>query len=194
MEDLQQKEKSAKEKTKSSKKEDTAAGLSSNTSLSAQSPLAGSGASGNESQLQSHEDYKNNPEVKKVASILERMCNQNTYDEVAQDFKYWDDAADEFREGKGVLLPLWKFIFEKEKKKQVTSLAWNASRKDLFAVGYGSYDFTKQGPGLIACFSLKNPSYPDFVFKTDSGVMCIDFHPNVGIIWSLNLRFSRNIL
>ncbi len=49
-----------------------------------------------------HDDYKNTMEVKKVASILERMCNQNSFDEVAQDFKYWDDAADEFREGKGL--------------------------------------------------------------------------------------------
>jgi dynein intermediate chain 1 len=29
---------------------------------------------------------------------------------------------------------------------------------DLFAVGYGSYDFTKQTSGLICCFTLKNTS------------------------------------
>jgi dynein intermediate chain 1 len=34
-------------------------------------------------------------------AILERMCNQNTYDAVAHDYKYWEDAADEFREGRG---------------------------------------------------------------------------------------------
>ena len=79
----------------------------------------------------------------------------------------------------GVLLPLWKFFYEKEKKKQVTSLAWNPDRQDLFSVGFGSYDFTRQGPGLIACFSLKNPTYPEFLFKTESGVMCLDFHKEV---------------
>jgi dynein intermediate chain 1 len=77
----------------------------------------------------------------------------------------------------GKLLPLWKFVYEKEKKKQVTAVAWNTHLKDLFAVGYGSYDFSSQGPGLIACFTLKNPSFPEMIFNVESGVMCIDFHP-----------------
>ena len=81
----------------------------------------------------------------------------------------------------GTLLPLWKFVCEKDKKKQVTSMCWNPKSTDLFAVGYGSYDFSKQGPGMIACFTLKNPSYPEFVYNTESGVMCLDFHPQVSI-------------
>ena len=28
-------------------------------------------------------------------------------DEIFQDFKYWEDASDQFREGEGSLLPLW---------------------------------------------------------------------------------------
>jgi dynein intermediate chain 1 len=79
----------------------------------------------------------------------------------------------------GVLLPLWRFLCEKDKKKQVTAISWNPKSSDLFSVGYGSYDFTKQGPGMIVCFSLKNPSYPEFIYKTDSGVMCLDFHKQV---------------
>lgn len=47
----------------------------------------------------------------------------------------------------------------------------------MFAVGYGSYDFMKQGSGLICGFSLKNPSYPEFTFTTETGVMCLDWHP-----------------
>ncbi len=31
------------------------------------------------------------------AKKLERMLNQNTFDEVLQDFKYWEDASDEFK-------------------------------------------------------------------------------------------------
>jgi dynein intermediate chain 1 len=76
-------------------------------------------------------------------------------------------------------MPLWKFIIEKEKKKQVTALSWNPKYTDFFAVGYGSYEFTKQGPGMVACFSLKNPSYPENVYISESGVMCLDFHPQV---------------
>merc|ERR1719506_1014686 len=29
---------------------------------------------------------------------------------------------------------------------------------------------------MICCFSLKNTSYPEYTFTTDSGVMCLDFH------------------
>ncbi|RKO91389.1 WD40-repeat-containing domain protein, partial [Blyttiomyces helicus] len=55
------------------------------------------------------------------------------------------------------------FVCEKDKRKQVTSLCWNPANNDLFAVGYGSYDFSKQGPGMIACFTLKNPSHPEYL-------------------------------
>ncbi len=55
--------------------------------------------------------------------------------------------------------------------------AWNPLYLDLFAVGYGSYDFMKQSSGLVCCFSLKNPSHPEYSFSTETGVMCLDFHP-----------------
>ncbi|KAJ3386462.1 cytoplasmic dynein with WD40 domain [Entophlyctis sp. JEL0112] len=124
----------------------------------------------------SHNDdaYYKNIELKKALIIVERMANQNTFDDVAQDYKYWEDASDELG---GSLLPLWKFSCEKEKRKQVTGVCWNPKNTDLFAVGFGSYDFSKQGPGMIACFTLKNPSYPEFLYTTESGVMCLDFHP-----------------
>jgi len=34
-----------------------------------------------------------------------------------------------------------------------------------------------QGSGVICCFSLKNPSHPEYSFSTETGVMCLDFHP-----------------
>ena len=76
--------------------------------------------------------------VVKAAKIVERMVNQNTYDEIAQDFKYYEDNADEFRDQEGTLLPLWKFSCEKSKKLSVTSMAWNKKYYDLFAIAYGS--------------------------------------------------------
>jgi dynein intermediate chain 1 len=76
--------------------------------------------------------------VTKAAKIVERMVNQNTYDEIAQDFKYYEDNADEFRDQEGTLLPLWKFSCDKAKKLSVTSMAWNKKYSDLFAVAYGS--------------------------------------------------------
>lgn len=31
--------------------------------------------------------------------------------------------------------------------------------------------------GYLCLFTLKNPSYPEYINSTDSGVMCLDFHP-----------------
>ncbi|XP_033108789.1 dynein intermediate chain 2, ciliary-like [Anneissia japonica] len=115
--------------------------------------------------------------IAKAAQIVERMVNQNTYDDIAQDFKYWEDVSDEYRDQEGTLLPLWKFSYDKAKRLAVTSLCWNPRYKDLFAVGHGSYDFMKQSAGKLLLYTLKNPSYPDCIYDTESGVMCLDIHP-----------------
>lgn len=83
--------------------------------------------------------------------------------------QYWDDMSDQYRQAEGSLLPLWKFYTDRCKHKHVTSLCWNPEYYDLFAVGYGSFDFLHQSSGLVCCYSLKNPSYPEYVFATDSG-------------------------
>ena len=44
--------------------------------------------------------YYKNAELKKALIIVERMANQNTYDDIAQDYKYWEDASDELNERK----------------------------------------------------------------------------------------------
>ncbi|NXD27294.1 DNAI1 protein, partial [Spelaeornis formosus] len=114
--------------------------------------------------------------IAKAAKIAERMVNLNTFDDIAQDFKYFEDPSDEFRGQKGTLLPLWKFQYKKTKKLAVTAISWNPKYKDLFAVGYGSYDFLKQGHGMLLLYTLKNPSFPEYSFSSESGIMCLDFH------------------
>ncbi|KAI8893857.1 WD40-repeat-containing domain protein [Globomyces pollinis-pini] len=165
MEDIQMKEKSAKEKAKASgagvkgHKDDEKAGIL-------------------PSDTHTEDVYYKNPELRKAMIIAERMANQNSFDDIYQDYKYWHDASDELGDRKsGSLLPLWKFVFQKDKKKQVTSVCWSPQFSDLFVVGYGSYDFSKQGPGMIACFTLKNPSFPEYVYMTESGVMSTHIHP-----------------
>ena len=56
-----------------------------------------------------------------ASKILERMANQNTFADVTEDFKFWEDASDTFRD-EGTLLPLWKFTYDKAKKKHVTAV------------------------------------------------------------------------
>ena len=169
-------------------------------------------------EVQESTDPLTSAELGLAATVLERMVNQNTYDDIAMDFKYWDDASDQFKAHEGTLLPLWKFINERARKKAVTTMAWSpvvrrapgptprsspvlsapgshGSREnaclrpawltlrrrvqyeDMFAIGYGSYDFLKPTSGLICIFSLANPTYPEYSFTTDSGVLSIDFHP-----------------
>ncbi|CAE7350302.1 unnamed protein product [Symbiodinium necroappetens] len=115
--------------------------------------------------------------MKLSIKIMERMVNQNAENEVYHDFKFWEDRSDEFRDGEGTLLPLWRFSSEKAKKKQVTCIKWNPRYNDLCAVGFGSYDFMRQGTGVICCYSLKNTRFPEYVFNTDAGVCCLDWHP-----------------
>jgi dynein intermediate chain 1, axonemal len=70
--------------------------------------------------------------------ILERMVNQNIYDEISNDYRYWEDPSDEFRDEEGTLLPLWKFSYDKTKKMNVTDLCFNTYYYDLYAVCFGS--------------------------------------------------------
>ncbi|XP_027657791.1 dynein intermediate chain 1, axonemal isoform X2 [Falco rusticolus] len=114
--------------------------------------------------------------ISQAAKIMERMVNLNTFDDIAQDFKYFEDASDEYRDQQGTLLPLWKFQHDKTKRLAVTAISWNPKYKDLFAVGYGSYDFMKQGRGMLLFYTMKNPSFPEYIFSSESGIMCLDFH------------------
>ena len=122
------------------------------------------------------DDMVHSQKMGNALKIMERMVNQNAEDEIFNDFKYWEDASDYYRDGEGSLLPLWRFSTERTKRKQVTALCWNPTYPDLFAVAYGSYDFMRQGSGMVCCFSLKNTSHPEYIFSTESGVMCLDFH------------------
>lgn len=118
--------------------------------------------------------------------ILERMVNQNIFDEIAHgkccstakssnsftivpftDYRYWEDPSDEFREDDGTLLPLWKFTYDKCKKMSVTDICLNTFYFDLYAVCFGSFDFIKQvTEGCVCLFSIKNPSFPEYKSKT----------------------------
>lgn len=34
----------------------------------------------------------------------------------------------------------------------------------------------KQGHGMLLLYTLKNPSFPEYSFSSESGIMCLDFH------------------
>ncbi|KAJ1527147.1 hypothetical protein ONE63_008680 [Megalurothrips usitatus] len=113
----------------------------------------------------------------RAAKTIERMLNQNTSDDIAKDCRYYEDGSDEFREGAGTLLPLWKFHYEPTKKFHVTNICWNPRYQDMFAVTLGYLEFMKQAAaGAVCVFTMKNPSYPEYVLHTTSSVMTAEFH------------------
>uniref|UniRef100_W8AIE2 Dynein intermediate chain 2, ciliary n=2 Tax=Ceratitis capitata TaxID=7213 RepID=W8AIE2_CERCA len=129
-----------------------------------------------------------NKKYLKAWQILERMINQNIYEEIANDYRYWEDPADEYREQEGTLLPLWKFNYDRIRKLSVTDLLFNPMYYDLFAVCYGSHEFMKQpNEGAICFFTVKNPSYPDYIISTESGVMCCDIHPTYPFLVAIGM-------
>uniref|UniRef100_A0A182UUJ9 Dynein intermediate chain 2, ciliary n=1 Tax=Anopheles merus TaxID=30066 RepID=A0A182UUJ9_ANOME len=103
-----------------------------------------------------------------ACQIIERMVNQNIYDEIAQDYRYWEDPSDEFREEEGTLLPLWKFSYERTKKMCVTDLCFNTLYYDLFAVCFGT-------------------------LATESGAMCCDIHPKYPYLIAIGL-YDGNVI
>ena len=130
-----------------------------------------------------------NPAFARSAKLLERMVSQNSCREIADDFKYWDDASDALRpSGEGTLLPLWEFETPKGRKRTVTALVWHPIYPDLFAVGYGSFDFMRPTGGAVACISLKCPNTPECSFDTpDAGVTALAFHPQHSSLLAVGL-------
>lgn len=101
--------------------------------------------------------------MKRALKIMERMIVQNGDDEKFDDYKYYAEGTDnQDTKTFGQVLPLWRFSTDRSRKKHVTSICWNPRYMDLFAVGYGSYDFLKQSTGLICCYTIKNPTFPEY--------------------------------
>ncbi|KAF7668592.1 hypothetical protein LDENG_00001870 [Lucifuga dentata] len=123
-----------------------------------------------------------NSKVAKAAKILERMVTLNTFDQIAQDFRYFEDPADGTKDQRGTLRPLWKFQYDKATRLSVTALCWNKKYPDLFAVGMGSYDFTAQRGGLLLFFSLKNSAFPENIYPTKSSIICLDIHKQLSYL------------
>ena len=56
-------------------------------------------------ETHAEEVYYKNTELKKSLIIMDRMVNQNTYDDISQDYKYWEDLSDEMGDRKCNSLP-----------------------------------------------------------------------------------------
>ncbi|XP_066957617.1 dynein intermediate chain 2, ciliary-like [Macrobrachium rosenbergii] len=117
-------------------------------------------------------------EIYETASMVERMVTQNIYDDITQDFQYWEDTSDDFRPLEGSLLPLWKFSCDNCRSYYVSDICWNPFYPDLFAASYSTdRDGSSDSGGMLSLFTLKNPGIPERLYRTPSGVNSAQFHP-----------------
>ncbi|XP_026821468.1 dynein intermediate chain 1, axonemal-like [Rhopalosiphum maidis] len=133
-------------------------------------------------------------ELLKVSKIVEKIISLNDTDAIAQDFRYYEDPSDQFRNrGEGTLMLMWTMVYEKEKKLIVTDIAWSPDYFDMFgitlSIPQSDLPFTDNPDiGNVCLWALKNPSYPDYVAHTQSGAMCLSFHQDYGNILAVGLR------
>ncbi|XP_063262948.1 dynein axonemal intermediate chain 4 isoform X2 [Prinia subflava] len=86
------------------------------------------------------------------------------------------DAAQGPAAGAGPRLEqLWWYRCDLTSGHSVSSMAWNRVNPDLLAVGYREFDSQDQKKGLACCWSLKNPMWPERVFRCEHGVTAVDF-------------------
>nr|XP_060629680.1 dynein axonemal intermediate chain 4 [Anolis sagrei ordinatus] len=93
----------------------------------------------------------------------------------------------ELGEGRKEILPpfmeaLWTYGCDFTRGNNVSCMTWNKLNPDLLAVGYGQFRFKDQKEGLACCWSLKNPMWPERVYKCHHGVTALDFsatNPNL---------------
>jgi dynein intermediate chain 1 len=127
---------------------------------------------------------------KRCLKIMERMIVQNEEEDKFSDYKYmFTEKGPEISKSKEKnIYPLWRFLYPPNKKKNVTCICWNPHYSDMFAVGFGSYDFgKKKSAGSICMFSIKNTNYPEMIFQTDDSVMSLDFHPKSNALLAVGL-------
>ncbi|PVD23177.1 hypothetical protein C0Q70_16440 [Pomacea canaliculata] len=122
--------------------------------------------------------------LKKDLFIMERVINLNTYQPkqaLYRGLQIVEETEPESTTGAQVpdvgptLDRLWSYSCSLTKGRNVSCLAWNKSNQDLIAVGYGQFEFTNQKSGLICCWSLKNPEYPERMYTSKQGVTALDF-------------------
>ena len=76
------------------------------------------------------------------------------------------------------LTHLFKFRCDITDGRQVSCMDINVANPDLIAVGYGEYDIDctqKLRPGILAFWTLKNPTFPEKIIYTEHSITCCQF-------------------
>jgi WD40 repeat protein len=117
------------------------------------------------------------PKFKHALMAAERIIIQNIYHDKQVMYREPPppDPASESK-GRGAKLEqLFTFKCGLTEGRTVTCMSWNKLNPDLLAVGYGNFDFSRQGDGLVLFWSVKNPEYPQKVYRTECSVTALAF-------------------
>ncbi|CAG5118395.1 unnamed protein product [Candidula unifasciata] len=139
---------------------------------------------------QEWEELSKSEQLKNHLFLLERVICLNTFQNKQAQYRGFkpvltsvgDPSITQNLDMSPNLERLWSYDCPLTRGKNVSCIAWNKSNLDLLAVGYGQFEFTNQKPGLVCCWCIKNPKYPERVFTSKQGVTAVDFsasNPNL---------------
>ncbi|KAJ3321694.1 WD repeat-containing protein 78 [Boothiomyces sp. JEL0866] len=127
-------------------------------------------------------------EEKRVSAIIQQNNQQNNPEGVTTVFEQDNENMREAEEYATNNIPtiqlLWSYRCDLSRGRHVTNMSWNKQNEDILAVAYSESRFqSNAAPGLILCWSAKNPEWPDRIYYTNSPVTSIDFsNMNPGLL------------
>ncbi|CAF0853290.1 unnamed protein product [Brachionus calyciflorus] len=172
--------------------------ISSDTNQRSTVSLADSAlAEKNKSNFQEDKIFKSN------LFFMERLINLNTYQNKQARYRMMkparlsgvpskEDNKVQLYDGPS-LEKLWTYSCGLTRDRNVSCMVWNKKNKDIMAAGYGKFEFNDDPSGLVCCWSLKNPEFPERFFKTESGVTSLAFSQKNSNLLAVGL-FNGNIL
>ncbi|KAJ3093444.1 WD repeat-containing protein 78 [Physocladia obscura] len=86
------------------------------------------------------------------------------------------EEEEAYRTNIPTLAVLWSYRCDLTRGRSVAYMAWNKENEDILAVCYGEnkHSFSLH-QGLVLCWSLKNPEWPERIYKAAYPVTAIDF-------------------
>ncbi|XP_053841725.1 dynein axonemal intermediate chain 4 [Vidua macroura] len=123
--------------------------------------------------------YRQIPVLIEPVVTSDTEVEEGEEDEDEEDEEEQEETADPAQspaEGAGPRLEqLWSYRCDLTRGHSVSSMAWNRVNPDLLAVGYREFVSRDQKKGLACCWSLKNPMWPERIFRCEHGVTAVDF-------------------
>eukprot|EP00039_Didymoeca_costata_P030600 m.30422 g.30422 ORF g.30422 m.30422 type:complete len:919 (+) comp8202_c0_seq1:364-3120(+) len=83
---------------------------------------------------------------------------------------------------------LWMYKCDATEGRSVTCMTWNKHNLDILASGYGELEFGSKGNGLVCCWSLKNPKFPERVYRVKGAVCSLDFSEKRPSLLAVGMR------